>query len=326
MAQQVTINVNGSPVTVTETSPGLFGSLGYSYVSGGSSSPTSSPSSSSSSSGGTYSGGSSSSTPTTNNQAEIDRLKAEALKLQQQLDTAQAAGYQGNQQIQNFSDGTIKPNESTGNPAFDAVIKQMNQMFEQALKNGQKLNPQLDLSKPEVMKQFIDQAETELDPYYKTLFSAAKKDVYSYMDNAQKQYDLKVKQEAETFRRNLGAQREDAAGRGMSYSSNAGFQEQNMVNDTNRNLESYYNTQNYDLSGKMRDYTSKYGTDTGLTRSLSQYGVNNTPSGTSYERQLTNLTPESAITGSEEFKARAAKNVYAKELGKWKNDYMNVGN
>lgn len=32
---QVTVLVNGTPVTVTETSPGLFGSLGYQYVSGG---------------------------------------------------------------------------------------------------------------------------------------------------------------------------------------------------------------------------------------------------------------------------------------------------
>ena len=314
---KVTIIQNGKPVTVEETRPGLFGELGYQYANGSSNSSQQTPQQTQQPSPAPQ---------TTNNQSEVDKLKAKALELQNQLDTAKAAGYQGNQQIQNFSDGTIKPNESTGNAAFDAVIKQMNQMFEQALKSGKKLNPLLDLSNKEVMKQFIDQAEEELDPYYKTLFSAAKKDVYSYMDNAQKQYELLAKQEAEKFRRSLGDSRESAAGRGMSQSSNQMFAEQNLMSDTNASLESAYNTQAYNLGGKIRDYTYAYGTDQGLTTPVKQYGVTNTPSGSQYTRQLTNLTPESAITGSEEFKARAAKNVYAKELGKWKNDYMNVGN
>ena len=314
---KVTIIQNGKPVTVEETRPGLFGELGYQYANGSSNSSQQTPQQTQQSSPAPQQ---------TNNQSEVDKLKSKALELQNQLDTAKAAGYSGNQTIQNFSDGTIKPNESTGNAAFDAVIKQMNQMFEQALASGQKLNPQLDLSKPEVMKQFIDQAETELDPYYKTLFSAAKKDVYSYMDNAQKQYELLAKQEAEKFRRSLGDSRESAAGRGMSQSSNQMFAEQNLMSDTNASLESAYNTQAYNLGGKIRDYTYAYGTDQGLTTPVKQYGVTNTPSGSQYTRQLNTLTPESAITGSEEFKARAAKNVYAKELGKWKNDYMNVGN
>ena len=105
MAQQVTINVNGTPVTVTETSPGLFGSLGYSYVSGGSSSPTSSPSSSSSSSGGGSSGGGSSSAPASNqavvssNASKIQELTNQVNKLQSIVNAAQAAGIQPGQQI-----------------------------------------------------------------------------------------------------------------------------------------------------------------------------------------------------------------------------------
>lgn len=105
MAQQVTISVNGSPVTVTETSPGLFGSLGYSYVSGGSSSSTSSPSSSSSSSGGGSSGGGSSSTPASNqaavssNASQIQEITNQVNKLQSIVNAAQAAGIQPGQQI-----------------------------------------------------------------------------------------------------------------------------------------------------------------------------------------------------------------------------------
>jgi len=314
---KVTIIQNGKPVTVEETRPGLFGELGYQYANGSSNSSQQTPQQTQQPSPAPQ---------TTNNQAEIDRLKAEALKLQQQIDTAKAAGYQGNQQIQNFSDGTIKSNENTGNPLYDQLIKNINSIVDQAKAGGKKLNPQLDLSKPEVLQQFIDQAATELDPYYKTLFKAARQDIYSYMDNAQKQYELVAKQEAEKFRRSLGDSRESAAGRGMSQSSNQMFSEQNLMSDTNASLESAYNKQSYDLGGKIRDYTYAYGTDQGLTTPVKQYGVTNTPSGSQYTRQLNTLTPESAITGSEEFKARAAKNVYAKELGKWKNEYMNVGN
>lgn len=105
MAQQVTISVNGSPITVTETSPGLFGSLGYSYVSGGSSSSTSSPSSSSSSSGGGSRGGGSSSAPASNqaavssNASQIQEITNQVNKLQSIVNAAQAAGIQPGQQI-----------------------------------------------------------------------------------------------------------------------------------------------------------------------------------------------------------------------------------
>ena len=128
-AQQVTINVNGTPVTVTETSPGLFGSLGYSYVSGGSSSPTSSPSSSSSSSGGSSGGGSSS--PTSNQAAvsdtasKIQELKNQVNKLQSIVNAAQAAGIQPGQQIP----------QSIINSAGGGVVVTGNQAKIEELKN-----------------------------------------------------------------------------------------------------------------------------------------------------------------------------------------------
>jgi LysM repeat protein len=53
---QVTINVGGKPVTVNETTPGLFGSLGYTYVSGGGSTTSSPPTTTSTSSSSSSSG------------------------------------------------------------------------------------------------------------------------------------------------------------------------------------------------------------------------------------------------------------------------------
>lgn len=214
--------------------------------------------------------------------------------------------------------------KKTGDPVLDAAIEQMQKLVAQQNAQGKKLNPALDWSDPAVRKRFVDQAENELGPYYKTLFKAAKEDIYSYMDQVQKDYELKAKAATEDYKRTLGTQREAAAGAGTIFSGARNLGEIQTTEAANRGLESLYNAQSYDVGSKLRDYTYKYGTDQGLTQPVNQYGVSNVGKGSQYSRQLNTLTPESAVTGSEEFKARTAKDVYAKEAAKWASEYENV--
>ena len=92
-------------------------------------------------------------------------------------------------------------------------------------KQGNKINPNIELT-PETVKQFLDQATTELSPYYKEKIGAIQQDLYKNLDDLQKQYEYNKKQEEGQFRTALGKSREERSGMGTIFSGARGAEEQ----------------------------------------------------------------------------------------------------
>ncbi len=187
--------------------------------------------------------------------------------------------------------------------------------------SGQTVNKKMDLDDPAVMKTFYDQAEKELGPYYQSLFKAAKDNLYSYLDYAKKVYDTKKEATLAEFKQSLGTQREAAAGAGTAFSGARALGEKELTDTATRNLESLYNAMGYDVGGKIKEYTGKYGTDTSLTTPVTKYTASAAGRGLVSPETTTIYAPEAGITGSEEYSARAAKKTYANQLAQWKSQY-----
>lgn len=124
---------------------------------------------------------------------------------------------------------------NTGNPQLDGILNSMQTYLNTLIQQGKQINPNIELT-PAIIKQFTDQAISEIDPYYAGLFKAIKDDVTHNLDSLQKQYELQ-KQDAEAqFKSSLGTTQENAAGAGLAFSGVRGQAEQNLVQGTNRSL------------------------------------------------------------------------------------------
>lgn len=219
---------------------------------------------------------------------------------------------------------TASETPSTGNTQLDSMYAEMKKMLEQMYAAGGTINKKINLDDPAEMQKFYDQAETELGPYYQSLFKAAKQDLYSYLDVSKKAYELKKASTLDEFKQSLGTQREAAAGAGTAFSGARALGEKQLSDTASRSLESLYNTTGYDIGGKIREYTNKYGTDTGLTTALPQYTASAAGRGLISPERTTTYAPEAGIVGSEEYAARSTKKSYAQQLATRASEYANA--
>ena len=308
----------GQIITVDESRPGLFGEIGYEYVNDNNLGYSNPDPEEQAGIDNENNPPTTTTTPpaTTTTQPPVDTLPPD--------DPSNKFNTQTGKLNPNYNGGDDTGFTSVGDDNMDQILEQINTIINDKLSAGKTVNKDIDFDDPAVMEQFYDQAEAELGPYYTKLFGDAKEDVYSYLETSKKQYELKTKQMAEEAKRSLETQRATSASAGTLYSGARNLGEQDWASNVNRGLESLYNTQASDVRGVIRDYTSKYGTDQRLTTPVNQYGLSNVGKGNQYTRQSSVLTPDSGITGSEEFKARINKEKYAKNAATGRSLWENI--
>ena len=130
-------------------------------------------------------------------------------------------------------DGSYAP---TGNPELDAILQEMQKYLDNLTASGQVVNPAIELS-PEMIQQFLDQAESEISPYYAGQIRAIKGDLSANLQYLQQQYGLEKQAEEAKLKSNLGSYREQAAGAGLAFSGGRGQQEGEYIAGTNRQLQ-----------------------------------------------------------------------------------------
>lgn len=126
---------------------------------------------------------------------------------------------------------------STGNPQLDALLSHLDDFVQQNIANGQKINPNIELTPDEVQK-FIDKASGEVAPYYQNIIRSVKDDLTKNLQYMQKQYDLDKQQKEAQFKSDLGNQRESAAGAGLTFSGSRNLGEQTAAATQDRTLQS----------------------------------------------------------------------------------------
>jgi len=137
------------------------------------------------------------------------------------------------------SDPNIQSQINTLPPEIQGLVNQLTRMLEKTLESGQVLNPDIELT-PERLKEFTDQAITELEPYYQEVMNQAKGDIEISLNRLSEDYKREVSRAEEPFKEGLATQAESEAQAGLTYGSERGLRERQNVQSQQRSLDDVF--------------------------------------------------------------------------------------
>ena len=125
--------------------------------------------------------------------------------------------------------GQLKDTSSTtGNTELDQLLTTLQSYLDNLTTQGQTINPNIDIS-PEMIQQFLTQAEQEISPYYAGQLKAIKDDLSAGLKELSASYELAKQERESTFRQSLGLQREAEAGAGTIFSGREQPENKNLL-------------------------------------------------------------------------------------------------
>jgi len=128
------------------------------------------------------------------------------------------------------------PTGVTGNAQLDDLLGQYQTYLDNLISQGQTVNPNIEIT-PDVLKGFLDQAGTEISPYYQEQAKIIKDDVSRSLDGLTKRYELEKQSSEANFKANLAQSREVAAGAGRAQSGFRFQDEANQAAGAQRSLD-----------------------------------------------------------------------------------------
>jgi|SRR5581483_1427693 len=131
---------------------------------------------------------------------------------------------------------TAPPVQLTGIPQLDDILTHLNDYLTNLEQQGKKINPNIEID-PATVQKFLDQATTEISPYYASQIKAVQDDLSRNLQTLQKSYELQKKQDEANFKQALSQKQENLAGTGLAFSGVRGQQEQQALEAENRKLE-----------------------------------------------------------------------------------------
>lgn len=195
------------------------------------------------------------------------------------------------------------------------ILKQAQDFLEQLKARGQTVNPYVDIT-PEKVLEFSAQAEKELGPYYAeqlklareeflTDLGYAKEDIERTEQELERKYGLQVRQLSE-----------ELAETGFAQSGRRLFQERQLSEEAQRNIEQKRREAAERLGLKASEFTKEFGSEALKDANVPQIGPSPRalPGEFSFERlpgetrPLYTLSPSvyGGITGAKEFEKRGA--------------------
>lgn len=351
--QQVTILVNGQPTTVMETTPGLFGQLGYQYANqGATATPPVSPVSAPVAIETTSSTGlkTPTLTPTTKPLSAEDPStlyatgydfsgfkSGDLVKINGQMYhysgnnkvlPARPASYASFQEAQTpevpIAQGQTSSETVTGDPILDETLKSMQAMIDKLLASGQTVNPYIDIT-PEKVAEFTAQAQREIDPYYASQLKLAREGFLrsvGYTTEELGKYEADLERKYGTQVRQLG---EQAAEQGFALSGLRKREETELAYGTQQDIESKRRALGYETGTQARQFAQQWGGGDMSIPTISQaprvlageMGFQRSGEQTPFYQ----LSPETyqGLIGSKEWEQKAAKQTRVSQLeSAWK--------
>jgi len=217
-------------------------------------------------------------TQTSISNPQTQQMQTQLADLQAQQKALQQYGLTDTNQLSRDASGNYVPTQggdnayNTGNPELDAMLKELQKGLGNLTAAGKVINPNIELS-PAQIQQFLDQATTEISPYYASLIGSIKDDLTKSIGNLQKQYDLQKQGAEEQFKQTLGTSRESAAERGLTFSGVRGGQEQDFASSTQRQLDLSALGLEGQVGGQLRNLEGQIGSS-GLPQ-LPQFQTSN---------------------------------------------------
>ena len=191
---------------------------------------------------------------------------------------------------------TNQPVSVTGNPALDAIYKEIEDIV---AKMGQ-INPKANIT-PAMLDNFYNQAVQNMSPYYKEQLNMIRNDLTTSAKYLNEQYESQRDRAAQDFRQSLGLSRERDAGAGLAFSGAGTRRELETTSALNRSLEDMYRTTESNLSSRLLDTESKIGTAAlPSLPSLNMYRASNLGKGAITSTGSNIIRPLTGITGSME--------------------------
>lgn len=143
---------------------------------------------------------------------------------------------------------TVTP---TGDPALDAILKQIADVGNNVINSGYTIPKTLQIT-PGLVSQFLDFAHGNVDPYYQQLMSGKIADVKANLTNLGTQFGNNLAGLVQNFGTDLATEQNSAGAYGTAFSGQRALTENNMVAKTNRDINSLASQTAYDIGGAAR--------------------------------------------------------------------------
>jgi LysM repeat protein len=127
----------------------------------------------------------------------------------------------------------LPPNFKSWPPEMQAYFLETGRYQGMMLENGKVVNPNIELS-PSVIKKFVDQATTEIDPAYKEKFSLLDNEFTTSIDRMMTDYNKEMGRVDTSFKKTLGEQAQSEAESGTAFSSGRQDRETQAVDKQNQ--------------------------------------------------------------------------------------------
>ena len=136
-------------------------------------------------------------------QTQISDTQSQVADLQVQQDALTQYGLTDTDQLTQDASGNYVPIDGdafdTGNDTLNQMLQTFQDTLDTILDQGQIINPKIDIT-PDILQGFLDQAETELGPYYKSQFAAIKDDLSTDLTYLSEQYGQAMKSQESQFK------------------------------------------------------------------------------------------------------------------------------
>lgn len=179
-------------------------------------------------------------------------------------------------------------NDPTKKAQFDALPDDLKGIYLQtasslgkAVESGKVVNPNIQLT-PADNQKLLDQATSELDPYYQEQLGFLKSDFQTSIGRLMQDYNTGVGRAQDTFKQTLDTNSENAAENGTTYSSTRNQQEGRTVQLQNNALNDALTSAQRNAQDAETNYERTAGSDAvrslGGIPNLTNYTANNTGS------------------------------------------------
>lgn len=206
--------------------------------------------------------------------------------------------------------GSAGGDVSTLPPQFQQLYDQLDQYLKRLQQNGQVLNPNVQLD-PSKVAEFLNQAHSEIDPYYQGQLKLAKDAISSslgYGVNQEQQYETQAERNYGDSLRTLG---EQSADQGFAQSGIRMRKEGDLAYNTNTAIQQNRDQLSYNAGNAARTFAQSYGTS-----SLPSMSIGSAPTAVAgqagFNRSagslpLYQLSPDvyDGLVGSQQYQQRA---------------------
>lgn len=152
------------------------------------------------------------------------------------------------------------PEVATLPPEFQQLYTQLETYLQQLTQRGQVLNPDVNIT-PEQTLAFLNQAQTEINPYYAGQLKLAKDSLSKTLNYAignEQQSEQQAQRDYSTNLRTLG---ETAADRGFAQSGLRQRDEGNLAYDTQTSIDNARKALSYNSGNAASTFAQQYGSD-----------------------------------------------------------------